>query len=66
MNQKSFGTVLVWCFRNPLNNLSVIPGKLAILARPGIQEFQRPLDARFREHDGRETWLLLRTLVPGH
>ena len=21
---------LVWCFRNPLNNLGVIPGKLAI------------------------------------
>ena len=28
---------LVWCFRNPLNSLGVIPGKLAI-ARPGIQE----------------------------
>jgi hypothetical protein len=24
------------------------------LPRPGIQEFQRLLDARFREHDGRE------------
>ena len=25
-----FTKLLVWCLRNPLNNLGVIPGKLAI------------------------------------
>jgi len=33
----------------------VIPGKLAIAMRPGIQKNQRVLDARFREHDGGKT-----------
>jgi hypothetical protein len=35
-----------------LNNSVVIPGKLAKLARPGIQENQKFLDARFRGYDG--------------
>jgi hypothetical protein len=28
-------SLLVWCFRNPLNNLGVIPGKLAIPPEDG-------------------------------
>jgi hypothetical protein len=31
----------------------VIPGERAIAARPGIQEFQKLLDARFHVHDGK-------------
>jgi len=34
-----------------LNNLGVIPGKLAI-ARPGIQKNQKLLDTRFLGYDG--------------
>ena len=46
--------ILVSCSRNPLNNLGVIPGKLAIaiITRPGIQENQKLLDTRFRGYDG--------------
>jgi hypothetical protein len=42
----------VSCFRNPLNNSRVIPGKLGQLARPGIQENRKLLDTRFRGYDG--------------
>jgi len=38
--------------QNSQYNSIVIPGKLAQLARPGIQEFQRNLDTGIRRYDG--------------
>ena len=40
---------LMWCSRNPLNNLGVIPGKLAIARATRNQKL---LDTRFRGYDG--------------
>jgi hypothetical protein len=60
----------VWCLRSSLHNSIVIPGNPGSqsgVARPGIHPFfvspfskkggdtVGVLDARFREHDGRET-----------
>jgi hypothetical protein len=53
-------------FRNPLKNLGVIPGKLAIAGatrNPGNQKLWIPL-SRVRRWGVRE--IILRTLVPGH
>lgn len=56
------GKVLVWCRRNSLNNLCHSGQAGDKLARPGVQESQKLLDARFRGYDDGRIMDLLREL----
>src|SRR5262252_2071382 len=54
--------ILVWCFRNRLNTLNVIPGKLAIVSATRNPGISRLLDAAFASMTGRQTLLLFAKL----